>query len=497
MKTVIRHDRATLRRPERTPQGFLRADGLFGRAGVYEYRNDDGTIRRELRPLSEVQHPDALASFADASLTIGHPRRADGEPDDVNASNVRRHEVGSVSGSARADGDAVVGAVVVKDAKAIKTIESGQRELSPGYRIELDETPGVDPKYGRYDAIQRKIRVNHLAIVEHARGGSQCRLRLDEAERADSTGKLTTATAGHQHLVDCQSWDGCERSSGETSSAVADGADIWHTHPFVRDATGVITIGEAAGHTHAILDANSEYAATQMPRADGHFDRSGTHHESGPMATTPPAGTTPPPDAAEQIRLLTVRADEADRVASERRDAIERTTRESDGLRAELATARERIATLEAQAAAGASALETAAIGEQRRRADAAERELSELRSGQPAQIRQRAGLIAKAQAVLGPDFRADGLTDREILVAGLRRLRPKEDVGPSVSHDYLQRRFDSLVEERATYSASLGRASEALTIRQDAAPQPAKPAVPWNDRWKSGAGRFATRKDS
>ncbi len=192
-----------------TSQGFLKTGGHFARAGIYEYRREDGTIQRELRPLEEVHDPESLASYDSAPVTIGHP--ADEE---VNAKNVKRYEVGNVSGSARADGELVAGDVVVKDDKAIQLVKGGLQELSPGHRIVLDETPGADKRYaypgnptGRYDAVQRRIRINHLAIVPQARGGSTVRLRMDAADpvggsgRLDAYAKLTTIVAGHQHSI--------------------------------------------------------------------------------------------------------------------------------------------------------------------------------------------------------------------------------------------------------------------------------------------------------
>src|ERR1041384_2749191 len=162
MKEVMRFDRAggSLRAPTETSQGFLRLDGHAARAGIYEYPQADGTVRYELRPPDEVFHEDSLASYDAAPVTLEHP--ADEE---VTAENVRRHEVGTVSGAARRDGDAVAVSLVVKDAKAIKAVRAGKQELSPGYKIRLDETSGFAREYatpsnptGRYHAIQRHIR---------------------------------------------------------------------------------------------------------------------------------------------------------------------------------------------------------------------------------------------------------------------------------------------------------------------------------------------------
>lgn len=503
-----------------TAQGFLRADGYAARVGIYEYRGDNGKTSYELRPREEVFHPDSLASYQTAPITINHPTGEKESDKLVSADNVKKLEVGTVMADGREDGDYVAIDSVIKDARAIKLIQGGTQELSPGNRIDLDETPGYDPRYatstnplGRYDAVQRNIRVNHIAIVKAARGGSQVRLRMDEADsvRADGDVDLTSIEAGHQHSINtCGTQDGCgytpwggpiSRDSGCTSWAVSAGADDGHQHDWVRNADGTITLAMSQGHTHTIIEDDPRYApsANGMPivRSDHQIDRSNGVHDSGRM-TTPPTGSAPAPDAAEQIRLLTVRADAADRVAGERNELLATTRRDSDALRAQLATAVERVAALEAQLRAGSAVVETQAVHEQRTRADSAERELSQLRAAQPALIRRRAGLVAKAGAVLGPEFRADGLNDREILIAGIRRLRPKEPTGPEVTDEYLASRFDSLVDDRTEYGASLGRASETLQVRRvDSLPAPVLPAqVPWADRWKLGAGQFATRKD-
>ena len=203
-KTVIRTDRTALRSPTITSQGFVRADAHVARVGIYEYRNDDGSIRRELRPHEEVADPESLASYDTAPVTLNHPRNADGTPGEVNASNVRSLKVGTVAGAARMDDDHVAATVQVEDAAAIKRAKSGTQELSPGYRIVLDEKPGTDSRYGyagnpdgRYDAVQRKIRVNHVALVDRARGGSTTRLRIDGAEILRDDATLDAAERHH------------------------------------------------------------------------------------------------------------------------------------------------------------------------------------------------------------------------------------------------------------------------------------------------------------
>ena len=45
-----------------------------------------------------------------------------------------------------------------------------------GYTMDLDTTAGVTPSGEQYDAVQRKLRMNHLALVPRARGGSNLRM---------------------------------------------------------------------------------------------------------------------------------------------------------------------------------------------------------------------------------------------------------------------------------------------------------------------------------
>lgn len=160
----------------RTPNGYLRGDAHVTRVGVLTYRRADGTEHRELRPPEEVFAQDSLDSFAGLPVTLEHP------PGAVTPENVKALAVGALGDSVRADGRFVRASVVVHDAAAIKAVESrSKREVSCGYTCDLDETPGVW-NGERYDAVQRNIRGNHLAIVTRGRAGPDVALRLDSAD---------------------------------------------------------------------------------------------------------------------------------------------------------------------------------------------------------------------------------------------------------------------------------------------------------------------------
>lgn len=65
---------------------------------------------------------------------------------------------------------------MVSDGPTIKLIEDGKRELSAGYTCDLDWTPGKTPSGEAYDAVQKNIRINHVAIVQRGRAGQQVRI---------------------------------------------------------------------------------------------------------------------------------------------------------------------------------------------------------------------------------------------------------------------------------------------------------------------------------
>lgn len=63
-------------------------------------------------------------------------------------------------------------------------IEQGKKELSVGYEVELDMTSGITEDGEPYDAIQRNIKPNHLAIVVKGRAGN-ARLNMDAADAVE------------------------------------------------------------------------------------------------------------------------------------------------------------------------------------------------------------------------------------------------------------------------------------------------------------------------
>lgn len=154
--------------------GFLRDSPIVARTGIYIYQQPDGTIRREYRPPEEVFDADSEASFVGKPIVVGHP--ASGI---VNSDTARDLAIGTILSSGYPKDETNIACdIVIHNPSAI----GEKRGLSLGYRVDIEETPGTTPDGQQYDAIQRNIRINHLAVVDRARAGAKARLNLDGDE---------------------------------------------------------------------------------------------------------------------------------------------------------------------------------------------------------------------------------------------------------------------------------------------------------------------------
>jgi len=168
-KTVQRTDSVNLDKATITPEGFLRDSPIIARTGILEYKNPDGSTRREFRPPEEVFKADSLASFKGKPIVMGHGAGM------ITADNAKRAMIGTMLSEGMQDGDNVRADLMIHDRNAL---DSGRRALSVGYKVDEDWTPG-EFNGVKYDLVQRNIRVNHLGLVNKGRAGEIARLTLD------------------------------------------------------------------------------------------------------------------------------------------------------------------------------------------------------------------------------------------------------------------------------------------------------------------------------
>lgn len=178
MKDVARYDKGQVKGDATiTPEGYIRANAVVTRTGIFKYQNADGSIRKELRHPDDIWDADSVSSMELIPVTNGHPSERM-----VTADNSKRLAVGFTGENIKRDGEFVMTNFVVTDHEAVNAIKNHNRkELSLGYLVDLEEEPG-EYKGESYDARQRNVRYNHLALVDKARAGSEARIALDSAD---------------------------------------------------------------------------------------------------------------------------------------------------------------------------------------------------------------------------------------------------------------------------------------------------------------------------
>lgn len=155
-----------------TKDGYVLDTPILTRSGVFEYKTPDGKIRKEYRPKDVVFNQDSLNKYRGLPITWKHRLYMDSE-------NSKNSVIGAVlSEGKEVDNGNLVADIIVYDTECIK---NGDKELSVGYLVRVDEEAGVTDDGLHYDAVQREIVPNHLAVVTKGRAGN-ARFNLDSVE---------------------------------------------------------------------------------------------------------------------------------------------------------------------------------------------------------------------------------------------------------------------------------------------------------------------------
>lgn len=166
-----------------TDEGFLQVTAIVTRTGVFNYRNADGSLRRELRHPDDVFLADSLSSMKLIPITNNHPSEL------VDMDNVKKYSIGNAGESVTVDGKFIKLMLTIQDRAGIDAVLNGRQELSLGYQItpvdEAGEYDGI-----AYDVRQTEIKYNHLAIVDTARAGSDARIKLDSGDAVLTTDEI-------------------------------------------------------------------------------------------------------------------------------------------------------------------------------------------------------------------------------------------------------------------------------------------------------------------
>jgi len=174
-KRIEIFDFAQYRNAVITDQGFMKVPIRATRVGVFKYYTADGSLTRELRLPEEVFSEESMASLASVPITDQHPKEM------VNAKNAKRHTIGFTGEKVeKVDNFFLdVNGIITHDEAIKRAMAKGAQEVSCGYTADIEMSSGVF-NGETYDAIQRNIRYNHVALVDKGRAGPDVKLRLDE-----------------------------------------------------------------------------------------------------------------------------------------------------------------------------------------------------------------------------------------------------------------------------------------------------------------------------
>lgn len=256
---MILHDSVTASNVRRTADGYLVADARVARTGIQEYLGSevgrpDMPIVRVYRPESSVFADSAMRSYAYRPMTNDHPGGVG-----VNASNWKDVAIGQTGSEVIRDGQFVRVPLVLMDAKAIADYESGKRELSMGYGAELTFQDGVTDDGEKYDAILGPMTMNHLALVDRARGGEH--LRIGDNKQPTQPGGHDMADSLRTVIVDGLSVQTTDQGAQAIEKLTKQLADAGVNVKTLSDAHAVALAAkddEIAKHKAALDDAKTK-----------------------------------------------------------------------------------------------------------------------------------------------------------------------------------------------------------------------------------------------
>ncbi|MEX3859646.1 DUF2213 domain-containing protein [Paraburkholderia sp. BR10923] len=201
------------------PDGFVTVPARVARTGVQYYHayelDMDGDPMRVFavyRPPEEVFRPGAMASYNSAPITHEHVGR-------VTPANWREKAVGTVTNAHR-DAIYVAADLIFHSQDALDAIAAGKRQLSATYDATLDWTAGEQDGQ-KYDAVQRDIRVNSVALVGAARCGPACAIADAETQGERKMATRRIVVDGIPLELDDVAAAAVEKVQGQLTAALA------------------------------------------------------------------------------------------------------------------------------------------------------------------------------------------------------------------------------------------------------------------------------------
>lgn len=174
---AVRLDTVPIRDPKIDPQtGFLYVRRVpIAQVMVQPYKRPDDSIEMEAKLPENLLSDATVESANNKPVTNNHPSEL------VTKSNSNRYMKGFTTSNAHVEGNMLYNDIAITDENLIDEIQSGRKtELSIGFETEVipqsGELNGV-----KYDAVQKNIQINHVAVVKRGRAGHNVRITGDSA----------------------------------------------------------------------------------------------------------------------------------------------------------------------------------------------------------------------------------------------------------------------------------------------------------------------------
>lgn len=252
MLSVQRYDSVPIRDYHFDDQtGFLYVYRVpIAGAMVQKYVKSDGSEEMEAKLPEEILSDATVSSANSKPVTDGHHGL-------VTKDNSHDLLKGFTASNGHVEGNMLYNDITITDPNLISQIKSGdKRELSIGFETQMDPTSGT---YNgtKYDAVQRNIRINHVAVVPKGRAGHEVRLIGDSAEAVEQV--EPSEEKGNQM---------------ETRVVRADGQNITVAADDVEKITKLDADNSAKAKQIADLDAQIKKLQSEKAQLQGDADAS-------------------------------------------------------------------------------------------------------------------------------------------------------------------------------------------------------------------------------
>ncbi|MBW0437268.1 DUF2213 domain-containing protein [Lactobacillus crispatus] len=258
MPSVQRYDSVPIRDYHFDDQtGFLYVYRVpIAGAMVQKYVKSDGSEEMEAKLPEEILSDSTVSSANSKPVTDGHHGL-------VTKDNSHDLMKGFTASNGHVEGNMLYNDITITDPNLISQIKNGsKRELSIGFETQMDPTSGT---YNgtKYDAVQRNIRINHVAVVPKGRAGHEVRLIGDSAEAVDQV--EPSEEKGNQM---------------ETRVVRADGQNITVAADDVEKITKLDADNSAKAKQIADLDAQIKKLKAEKAQLQGNADEANKKADS-------------------------------------------------------------------------------------------------------------------------------------------------------------------------------------------------------------------------